>query len=203
MNKAHNIHQKSFPKSLYLRAALAHTMRVGERNSISFHYTSGRSRTHSTSGRKISNVAAIFEKTSSRSIVKIVVRCPLILCIDGMHKLISLNKIVVLHILASLTAHQQIFITVEVNFRVVGSGKAQKPWELDDALPIMHGNVMEKERSCREHSVHRPSTRPSSDRSCWAAEMPLNLLVLPEPHDRAKMSGGAIEALRETASFSG
>jgi len=67
----------------------------------------------------------------------------------------------------------------------------------------MHENVIEKERSYREHSVHRPSTRPSSDRSCWVAEMPLNLLVLPEPHDRAKMSGGAIEALGETASFSG
>ena len=39
VNKAHNIHQKSFPKSLYLGTALAHTMRVGERNSISFHYT--------------------------------------------------------------------------------------------------------------------------------------------------------------------
>ena len=63
----------------------------------------------------------------------------------------------------------------------------------------MHENVIEKERSYREHSVHLPS----SDRSCWAAEMPLNLLVLPEPHDRAKMSGGAIEALGETASFSG
>ena len=83
---------------------------------------------------------------------------------------------------------------------MVGSEKAQNPWELDDTLPVMHENVIEKERSYREHSVHRPST---SDRSCWAAEMPLNLLVLPEPHDRAKMSGGAIEALGETASFSG
>lgn len=110
-----------------------------------------------------------------------------------------MNKIVVLLILASLTAHQQISITVEVNFRMVGSEKAQKPSELDDTLPVMHENVIEKERSYREHSVHLPS----SDRSCWAAEMPLNLLVLPEPHDRAKMSGGAIEALGETASFSG
>ena len=63
----------------------------------------------------------------------------------------------------------------------------------------MHENVIEKERSYREHSVHLPS----SDRSCWAAEMPLNLLVLPEPHDRARDVGRRDRSTRRDSELFG